>query len=129
MYEDDLFKHGVPKSSPARAPQTPLAGARIELTDGTERIRALTDVRGRFSFPHLNPGSWILQVLAANPLPRHYIADDRVSLELALEASRHVEFQVLFVHVTSNVSRAASFEVSKRPSMHIPAVSIPGYFW
>jgi hypothetical protein len=55
----------------------------LELADGTEVQRCMTDANGAFSFASLRPGKWTLKAQASN-LPEHHILEGS-TLEVSLE--------------------------------------------
>ena len=72
-----------------------ITGAVLQLSNGTDSLRALVDGWGRFSFTDLVPGSWVLSVVQAD-LPRyHRFEQDRVALELRPGDTREVELRVM----------------------------------
>lgn len=60
-----------------------LGRAMVELSNGEERKRTYTDAAGRFSFPELRPGAWVL-ALPAGEIPEY---SDMESNNVALDLS------------------------------------------
>lgn len=59
-----------------------LADVLVELKNGQETLREVTDRNGRFSFKGLRPGKWTVQFNGDNLPPRHFMEEEQVSLEL-----------------------------------------------
>ena len=76
-------------------PSDPLRGVLLELSDGTERLRALTDLQGFFHFPQLRPGTWTLTVLAIDLPVHHYLAEKQVTFTLSPGEARDLHLKVL----------------------------------
>jgi len=73
----------------------PKSGVFIELTNGSEIQRRVTDARGQFVIADLRPGPWKLSVTGGAIPEYHYV--DRTSVDLNLVAGQHqkVDFNLL----------------------------------
>ncbi|MGE5581209.1 MAG: hypothetical protein ACM3X9_01585 [Bacillota bacterium] len=82
-----IVKEGKDSSNPAVSPVEvkkvqDLAGTIVELSDGQETFRQVTDDNGGFSFEGIRPGKWVLRVYD-NTLPDHYYFEQS-EFEIAL---------------------------------------------
>ena len=64
----------------------------VELSDGKEHLRQLTDQNGGFSFEDLRPGKWILKIHDDN-LPSHYHLKQK-EFQIELKPGEKKEFTV-----------------------------------
>lgn len=72
-----------------------LASILVELTNGLEKQRRITDKKGYFGFEELCLGKWTLQVYTDN-LPRyHYLKEDTFEFELKLGDKKEILIKVL----------------------------------
>ena len=72
-----------------------LANILVELTNGLETQRCITDKNGYFGFEELHPGKWTLKVYTDN-LPRyHYLKEDTFEFELNPGDKRETLIKVL----------------------------------
>ena len=72
-----------------------LANILVELTNGLETQRRITDKKGYFEFEELRPGKWTLKVYTDN-LPRyHYLKEDTFEFELNPGDKRETLIKVL----------------------------------
>jgi hypothetical protein len=72
-----------------------LRGILVELADGTQVLRRLTDPEGEFAFSDLPPGRWVLTV-RANALPgHHYIEQECMVLDVLPGERRSLLVRVL----------------------------------
>lgn len=72
-----------------------IANVLMELTNGTETLRRLTDAKGSFSLEGLRPGRWHLKVYDDNLPPYHYLEAQDVDIELKAGAAESVVVRVL----------------------------------
>ena len=73
----------------------PQAGLVLELSNGTEIQRRVSDNRGRFVFSDLRPGRWTVRV-AGGVLPQYHFVDrESHSVDLAAGGKREVAFRIL----------------------------------
>jgi nucleoid-associated protein YgaU len=72
-----------------------VAGAVIEASRGSDRVRRVTDAEGRFSFSGLVPGAWTVSVVSAE-LPRDRALErDSVAVAVAGGESARVELRAV----------------------------------
>jgi hypothetical protein len=69
-------------------------GVFLELTNGTEINRRVTDSRGRFSFTGIRPGTWTLSVIGGNVPEYHLIIPDTIRLALSPGDKKDVTVQL-----------------------------------
>jgi hypothetical protein len=67
----------------------------VELTNGREVLRQLTDSDGAVSFDNLRPGKWTLRVHKNNLPPHHLIETPETDLEIGPGQTREVFVRVL----------------------------------
>ena len=67
----------------------------VELTNGREVLRQLTDSDGAVSFDNLRPGKWTLRVHKNNLPPHHLIETPETDLEVGPGQTREVFVRVL----------------------------------
>ncbi len=73
----------------------PQAGLVLELSNGTEMQRRVSDSRGRFAFSDLRPGRWTVQV-AGGTLPQFHLVDhESRTLDLVAGSKHEVSFRIL----------------------------------
>jgi hypothetical protein len=72
-----------------------LARILVEITDGSEVVRALSDDAGRFAFRDVRPGSWSLKIDAEELPPMHYLEQETYALLVKGGEENHVEIRVL----------------------------------
>jgi hypothetical protein len=66
----------------------------LEVSNGTEINRRVSDNRGRFVFADLRPGTWILKVTGGD-IPENYIIDpDEIKIDLAAGEIKDVKIQL-----------------------------------
>ncbi len=71
-----------------------LANLVVELSDGLETRRRLTNRDGAFSFPDLKPGRYALTVIAGQLPLYHSLVPPSMTLDLSSGEARDVEFRV-----------------------------------
>lgn len=71
------------------------AGVEVTISRGGERHRQTTDAWGRFDFPDLAPGRWLLAARHPALPANHSLAPDTVALELAPGERREVSLRVV----------------------------------
>lgn len=71
------------------------AGVEVTLSRGAERHRQTTDAWGRFDFPDLAPGRWLLAARHPALPANHSLVPDTVALELAPGERREVSLRVV----------------------------------
>src|SRR5690606_33298200 len=77
------------------APAAGFTGGLVELTNGRETYRELTDADGEVVFDHLRPGIWTLKV-HGNDLPAHHVIENPIQqIELAPGESGRALVRVL----------------------------------
>lgn len=75
-----------------------LAAGLVELTNGKQVLRQVTDRDGEVSFDHLRPGKWTLR-LYENNVPEHYaIETPEIELDVEPGQSREVLVRILRKH-------------------------------
>jgi hypothetical protein len=67
----------------------------VELTDGKENLRQLTDQNGGFGFEDIRPGKWVLRVHDDNLPSRYYFEQKEFEIELKPGEKKEVEVHVL----------------------------------
>jgi len=72
-----------------------LANALVELSDGDEALRRLTNHKGQFLFDDVRPGNWHLKVYEHNLPAFHYLERPEMDLELAPGERKEVSVKVL----------------------------------
>ncbi len=72
-----------------------LAGTLVEITEGQEVLRQLTDEEGRFSFEDIRPGRWELKIRDYHLPTHHYLEQDEFQVELKPGEQKEVEVRVL----------------------------------
>ena len=70
-------------------------GAVLELSNGTEFQRRVSDNRGRFVFTDVRPGSWSVKVVDGNLPEYHFIEKEGLRAEIKPGETHEVEFKVL----------------------------------
>jgi hypothetical protein len=75
-------------------------GIIVEVTDGDEVQRRLTNAQGGFSFTNLRPGRWTLSVVQTDLSDLYFLEQDTVTLALSPGEHREVELRVLPVERT-----------------------------
>jgi len=78
-----------------------LANILCEVSNGTIAWRTLTDAAGKFAFPKLLPGRWILKVYEKNIPATHYI--EEMSREYVLEPGVSMEDEVRIIPRIRNI--------------------------
>lgn len=73
----------------------PKPGLIIELSNGTEIQRRVSDSRGRFAFSDVRPGRWNVQVVGGTLPQYHFVDPQSLDLELAAGSKREVTFKVM----------------------------------
>ncbi len=71
------------------------AGAVIELTNGLELQRRLSDARGNFRFTDVRPGEWKVRIVEGNLPEYHFLEKDAHDLVMKAGERIEVEFRVL----------------------------------
>lgn len=72
-----------------------LANALLELENGVEVLRIMTDHKGSFQFEDLRPGKWTLKVDVANLPEYHYLEKNNLVFELMPGEEEEVILKVL----------------------------------
>jgi hypothetical protein len=86
---------GDPSNAAAPERATGLANVLVELSNGDELLRRVTDNRGRFLFEGLRSGKWLLLVHDHNLPPYHYLKTPEMEIELAPAQSTEITIEVL----------------------------------
>ncbi len=92
---EDHYDRFVNGRGPELVPSHGLANILVEIADGTEIERRLTDGRGRFSFEEIVPGKWTLKIYDYDLPEYHYIERDTFEFELKPDATEVVSIKVL----------------------------------
>lgn len=71
-----------------------LSNILIELTDGTEILREVTNSNGVFSFKDIRPGRWTLKVDDNNLPPHHHIEQKELCFELKPKEEKKIIIKV-----------------------------------
>jgi hypothetical protein len=66
----------------------------VEVDDGVQRVRAVTDAAGRFQFRDLRPGTWTVRILTESLRPDVETDRDAVTLQAGPGDQQHVRFQL-----------------------------------
>lgn len=72
-----------------------LSNILVEITNGKEKLRELTDEKGRFSFEEMRPGKWTVKVYDENLPVHHYLETEEFSVELTPGEEKEIIFRVL----------------------------------
>lgn len=72
-----------------------LGNVLVEITDGTDTLRTLTDSKGQFSFEGLRPGNWTARVYDTNIPALHKLESAEQSLKLGSGEKKESLFKVL----------------------------------
>jgi len=72
-----------------------LANMLVELTNGSETQRRVTDGKGCFKFEEVRPGKWTLKVYSDNLLGYHYLKEDVFEFELKPGDKKEMLIKVL----------------------------------
>ncbi len=72
-----------------------IRGVLLELTNGVETYRRLTDRSGRFAFEDIIPGQWKLIVYDHNIPQYHFIEEKEFNLDLTVGERADIEIRVL----------------------------------
>jgi len=67
----------------------------VELADGQEVLRCMTDARGRFSFETVRPGRWTLRAHPSGLPNHHRLEADTLEAELAPGQAKRMRFSVV----------------------------------
>jgi len=73
----------------------PFEAGLVELANGKEVLRQLTDRNGRASFEHLRPGKWVLKVYENNLPQFHYLEKSEAQIELKPGGKAEVSIRIL----------------------------------
>ena len=92
--DEGLYLEGVqqPPSERSLEPSRGLPGILVELSNGFEMHRQITDQTGNFQFEQLLPGAWILTVLPEGIPAFHQL--ERTSFEIHLNAGQYMELPI-----------------------------------
>ncbi len=72
-----------------------LANTLVELTNGLEIKRRITDRKGNFRFEELRPGKWTLKVYSNNLPQYHYLEEDTFEFDLKPGDDKEILIKVL----------------------------------
>jgi len=89
---DSLFVAGPGE---AEQEEKGLGNILVEIAQGEETLRQLTDEKGRFSFEDIRPGTWTLKVDPRDLPPHHYLEKEEFQIELKSGEEKEVEIKVL----------------------------------
>lgn len=89
------FVIGEPGNNNARREPTGLANVLVELANGQEVLRRVTDHKGEFLFEGLRPGSWRLKVYDHNLPAYHHLETPEQDLTLEPGQSAEITVRVL----------------------------------
>jgi len=70
-------------------------GILVELSDGSEVLRRLTDTKGSFLFESLRPGKWSMKVYEHNLPPYHYFDITSKDIDLSSGHQEKVDIHIL----------------------------------
>lgn len=70
------------------------SGVFLELTNGTDYNRRVTDNHGRFSFTDIRPGRWTLKVIGGDIPEYHVVVPDTIAIDAKPGDKREVIFQI-----------------------------------
>ena len=92
--DEGLYLEGVqqPSSEGSLEPSRGLPGILVELSNGFEIHRQITDQTGNFQFEQLLPGAWVLTVLPEGIPAFHRL--ERESFEIHLYAGQYMELPI-----------------------------------
>lgn len=86
--EEDIKEGDVERGSA-------LGNILVEITDGKEVLRQLTDQKGRFYFEEIRPGTWTLKVYDYDLPAHHYLEKEEFHFELKPGEEKEVTVRVL----------------------------------
>lgn len=92
-YPPPAAAHTSPPSGGAPTPS--LAHVVLDLHDGLETIRILTNASGEFEFPRVRPGEWTLRVYKNNIDPRFNLEKENYQLTVTGGETTEVEIRLL----------------------------------
>lgn len=72
-----------------------LNNASVEISDGEEVLRRVTDEKGKFSFEEIRPGKWTLKIDPRNLPPHHYLEKEEFQIELKPGQQKEITVRVL----------------------------------
>jgi len=70
-------------------------GLIVEISNGTEIQRRVSDNKGRFAFSDLHPGRWVLEVVGGTLPQYHFVEQQSLQVDLGAGSKREVTFNVL----------------------------------
>lgn len=70
-------------------------GVILELTNGVETQRRITDAQGRFLFADLRPGRWTLRVAGGDLPAQHYVEQESLELDVQPASEQQVTLRIL----------------------------------
>ena len=71
------------------------SGLIVEISNGMEIQRRVSDNKGRFAFSDLRPGRWILQVVGGTLPQYHFVEQQSLQVDLGAGSKQEVTFNVL----------------------------------
>ena len=86
---------GEPGNNKGRREPTGLANVLVELANGQEILRRITDQKGEFLFDSIRPGSWHLKVYDHNLPAYHYLETPEQDLTLEPGARAEITVRIL----------------------------------
>ncbi|MHB9132146.1 MAG: hypothetical protein ACYDBB_13815 [Armatimonadota bacterium] len=92
---DGIYLQGNPQSDSKNVPAHGLANMLVEITNGQEIQRRVTNVDGFFTFDSLRPGKWRIKVYDYNLPVYHYLEQDEFEVELGNHPTVNAQFRVL----------------------------------
>jgi hypothetical protein len=72
-----------------------LGNTLVEITQGEEVLRQLTDEKGRFSFEDIRPGKWKLKIYDYDLPLHHYLEQEEFQIELTSGEQKEITARVL----------------------------------
>jgi len=72
-----------------------LSNILVEVANGKEKLRELTDEKGRFSFKEVRPGNWTVKVYEDNLPVHHYLETEEIQLGLMPGEEKEITVRVL----------------------------------
>jgi len=72
-----------------------LSGLIVEISNGTEIQRRISDNKGRFTFSDLRPGRWVMEIVGGTIPEYHFVEQQSLKVELLPGSKREVAFDIL----------------------------------
>ncbi|MCK5833307.1 hypothetical protein KAH81_06510 [bacterium] len=78
----DFDAHSLDEAGTSLVETRDLAGVTVELSDGRETLKQITDSEGMFQFLRLRPGKWTLRIKKDNIPERYYLEKDVIEIDI-----------------------------------------------